>query len=165
MPKYTYNEELKVYTEDTPPPASVFKPVGYNNLEVVKQMMEGDDTEKRAGFVPTLKLPTKKEQERMLSRRSVVEAAEPDLQEERNCEAEKERLLAISNKHYRKFYNDELENDKELFSDPVFTRVEVMRGQSRGLKKSWFSIFAAQQMDESGESTDKKRVGFFKGRI
>ena len=49
--------------------------------------------------------------------------------------------------------------------DPVFTKVEIFRGQSRGLKKSWLNIFSSQQVDESGQITDKKKVGYFKGRI
>lgn len=39
-------------------------------------------------------------------------------------------------KHYRQFYNDELENNKEIFpqSSP-FNSFELKRGQSRGIKK------------------------------
>jgi hypothetical protein len=41
---------------------------------------------------------------------------------------DKLRMLKISNKHYRKFYEDELENNEELFSEKVFTTVDVVRG-------------------------------------
>ena len=40
-----------------------------------------------------------------------------------------------------------------------------MRGQSRGLQKSWFSFFSDDKVDESGEVTNEKTVGFFKGRV
>jgi BMFP domain-containing protein YqiC len=49
-PQYTLNDELKIYTEDSRPPETVFKAVGYNNLEIVKKMMQGDDAEKRSGM-------------------------------------------------------------------------------------------------------------------
>lgn len=50
-PRYHYNEKLKVYQEVKAPPASLYKTVGFNNLEVVKRMMDGDDAERRQGFV------------------------------------------------------------------------------------------------------------------
>jgi len=43
-------------------------------------------------------------------------------------------------------------------------RYEIKRGQSRGLKKSWFS-FGAEKVDESGQVSNEKVVGYFKGRI
>ena len=73
--------------------------------------------------------------------------------------------MQISNKHYRKYFEDELENNTELFSEKVFTSIDIFRGQSRGLSKSWFNIFSRDQEDESGEVTNKKKVGYFKGRI
>ena len=77
------------------------------------------------------------------------------------------RKTKLTNLHYRKFYEDELENDKSLFPDPdePFINIGVKRGQSRGLKKSWFSFFTADKVDESGEVTNEKVVGTFKGRI
>lgn len=39
-----------------------------------------------------------------------------------------------------------------------------MRGQSRGVQSSWFS-WGAETQDESGETTNEKEVGFFKGCI
>ena len=48
-PKYIFNEDLKTYIEDVIPPSSMYKAVGYNDLNRVKLMMEGDDAEKREG--------------------------------------------------------------------------------------------------------------------
>jgi len=60
--------------------------------------------------------------------------------------------MEVTNLHYRKFYEDELENDRALFPDPdePFIRVPIKRGQSRGLQKSWLSILSADDTDESG---------------
>jgi hypothetical protein len=49
-PQYEYNEELKIYTECSVPPETVYKAVGFNNLEVVRKMMDGDDADKRSGY-------------------------------------------------------------------------------------------------------------------
>jgi len=46
-----------------------------------------------------------------------------------------------------------------------FLRYDVVRGQSRGLNKGFFSFFSRPKTDESGEITNKKSVGFFKGRV
>ena len=48
-PQYVLNEELKIYVEENRPPETVFKAVGFNNLEVVKKMMDGNDLDKRSG--------------------------------------------------------------------------------------------------------------------
>lgn len=68
-------------------------------------------------------------------------------------------------RHYRRFYNQELENVKEIMpvSTP-FESFEIKRGQSRGASKSWFS-FGAQKQDESGEVSDEQVVGKFKGVV
>ena len=75
--------------------------------------------------------------------------------------------MSITNLHYRKYYEDELENDRTLFADPEepFVKIDIKRGQQRGLKKSWFSLFSADKTDESGEISDLKTVGSFKGRV
>ena len=75
-----------------------------------------------------------------------------------------DRRLDITNLHYRRFFDDELENNTELFPKPPFMRADIKRGQSRGLKKSWFS-FGADKTDESGQVSNEKVVGYFKGRI
>lgn len=78
---------------------------------------------------------------------------------------ENKKRISKTNLHYRKYFEDELENNQELFNEKVFTSVDIYRGQSRGLSKSWFNIFSRDQEDESGQVTDKKKVGYFKGRI
>ena len=69
-----------------------------------------------------------------------------------------------TNKHYRRFFEDELENDKELFPKPIFYNMDIMRGQSRGVEKSWFS-FGDSNQDESGQESTIRKVGTFKGTI
>ena len=46
-----------------------------------------------------------------------------------------------------------------------FCNIPIKRGQSRGLKKSWLSMFSADKTDESGQVSNEKEVGYFKGRI
>ena len=70
------------------------------------------------------------------------------------------------NKHYRRYYEDELENVKEIFSRFPFHTSDVIRGQSRGLSKGFFSWgFLAKKTDESGQVSNQKVVGKFKGRL
>ena len=54
-PMYEYDADLKVYTEKDIPPTSIYKAVGYNDLKRIKNMMEGNDEEKRATRAGTLK--------------------------------------------------------------------------------------------------------------
>ena len=62
-----------------------------------------------------------------------------------------DHIPSTSNRHYRKMYHDELENNKEIFNKSVFYNSDVMRGQSRGLKPGFFSsLFGEDSMDESG---------------
>ena len=69
------------------------------------------------------------------------------------------------NRHYRKFYMDELENNKEIFKKNMFYDAPIMRGQSRGLKKGFFdSIFGADG-DEDEAPSSLKEVGQFKGHV
>lgn len=67
-----------------------------------------------------------------------------------------------TNKHYRRFFEDELENDKEIFPKPIFTNIEIKRGQSRGAEKSWFG---GGQQDESGQESTIRVIGKFKGVV
>lgn len=47
---------------------------------------------------------------------------------------EENRKTNVTNLHYRKFYEDELENDESLFEkDEPFVKIPIRRGQSRGL--------------------------------
>lgn len=71
-------------------------------------------------------------------------------------------------KHYRRYYDDELENIKEIF--PVkspFHSIELKKGQSRGLPNGLFASMMrrAQRRDRSGANTNEKVVGFFKGIV
>ena len=75
-----------------------------------------------------------------------------------------QKVYDKTNKHYRRFYEDELENDVEIFAKNPFLSYPIMRGQSRGVEKSWFS-FGAQAEDESGEATTEREIGKFKGTI
>ena len=70
-------------------------------------------------------------------------------------------------KHYRQYYNDELENNKEIFPRPSpFNSYQIKRGQSRGVSKGGFmSMFKTQKRDESGEVSTEQCVGYFKGII
>lgn len=43
------------------------------------------------------------------------------------------------NKHFRRFYDDELENVKDIFPKKAFHTCDIVRGQSRGLSKGFFS--------------------------
>jgi hypothetical protein len=48
MPHYEFNSELKVYMETNTPSKALYKAVGYNDLNRIKLIMEGDDSEKRS---------------------------------------------------------------------------------------------------------------------
>ena len=70
-------------------------------------------------------------------------------------------------KHYRQFYNGELENNKEIFPQKSpFNTFEIKRGQSRGIKKGGlFSAFKVTHQDDSGELSTEQVAGFFKCTI
>ena len=48
LPKYVLNEALQIYVEAEKPPKSLYKAVGYNDMNRVKEIMEGNDAEKRS---------------------------------------------------------------------------------------------------------------------
>ena len=48
LPKYEKNEDLNVYMEIDQPPKSLYKAIGYNDLQRVQLIMEGNDSEKRS---------------------------------------------------------------------------------------------------------------------
>lgn len=75
-----------------------------------------------------------------------------------------EKVYDATNKHYRRYFEDELENDPTIFPKPVFYSNGITRGQSRGVEKSWFS-FGSGQQDESGQESTISQVGKFKGTI
>ena len=59
------------------------------------------------------------------------------------------QVVEMTDKHYRRFFDDELENNKDIFPKMPFINADIFRGQTRGLKKSWFS-FGGENEDESG---------------
>lgn len=48
LPQYELNNDLKVYEEINIPPSSLYKAVGYNDMQRVKIIVEGDDSDKRS---------------------------------------------------------------------------------------------------------------------
>ncbi len=57
-------------------------------------------------------------------------------------------------KHYRMYYEDELENISSVMPNKPFHEVDITRGQERGLKKR-----------DGMETSDSRSVGKFKGII
>jgi len=55
-------------------------------------------------------------------------------------------------RHYRRFYDDELENVKDLMGEPPFICYELKRGQTRGASKGWWP-FGGNKEDESGATS------------
>lgn len=180
LPKYVYQEELKFFEECDPPSKKLYKGIGFNDKDQIRIMMEGDDNEKRSQKDKLTELKALKElresqpaiRQQTTLRKSVKKRGkgESETSEDKFNRLQNEfekRMLKLTNRHYRKFYEDELENDETLFSEAnkPFINVDVKRGQSRGLSKSWFSLFSSDKIDESGEVTNEKVVGQFKGRI
>jgi len=77
------------------------------------------------------------------------------------------KVFDLTDKHYRRFYPDELENDKKLFPRMPFYKFKIKRGANRGNKSSgMLSMFGmGDKKDESGQVSTIKEVGFFKGTI
>jgi hypothetical protein len=71
----------------------------------------------------------------------------------------------VQNKHYRKYYLDELENNKQIFFRQPFITCEIKRGQSRGLHTSLWDVLLGLNTDESGFKSNEQVVGNFKGHI
>ena len=78
-------------------------------------------------------------------------------------DASEEETLKFQ-KHYRRIYNDELENDKEIFTRDTFLEYDVMRGQAPP-KKGLFSMFSKPPPTTAKLGMDLKKVGWFKGLI
>lgn len=71
-------------------------------------------------------------------------------------------------KHYRQFYENELEFIEEIFPNgpSPFNTEKIIRGQSRGISKGGLlGMFKSQKQDESGQVSTIQTVGFFKGII
>jgi hypothetical protein len=67
-------------------------------------------------------------------------------------------------KHYRQFYNDELENDKEIFPrESPFESYELHKGQSRGGASN--GLFSSATKDATGNASTIKVVGKFKAIV
>lgn len=73
----------------------------------------------------------------------------------------------VKRKHYRHFYQQELEDVDEIFQRKrPFNTIELKRGQTRGLERGgFFNLFRNQKLDASGQLSTEKIVGFFKGVI
>ena len=91
-----------------------------------------------------------------------AEAAAPTDEEVKTALEMMEQVYEKTNKHYRRFFEDELENDKDIFPKPIFYNIDIKRGQSRGVEKSWFG---GGDQDESGQESNIRVVGKFKGVI
>ena len=75
-------------------------------------------------------------------------------------------MLAKTNKHYRRYYNDELENNKAIFDKMPFETYDIMSGQTRGNQKGGLlSLFVKQTKTEDGQVSTLKKVGLFTGMI
>jgi len=68
-------------------------------------------------------------------------------------------------KHYRRYFPDELENVKDVMPKMPFRDFEIKRGQQRGLSKGFFSMFSKPKTDETGQVSNVKVVGKFKGIV
>lgn len=72
-------------------------------------------------------------------------------------------------RHYRRFYTTELENCKELMSNPSdFNQYSLTKGQVRGASSSLLKgLFSSSKKvdSESGEVSTSEKVGLFKGLI
>lgn len=69
-------------------------------------------------------------------------------------------------KHYRQIFNDELENDMDIFKKKSpFNSYEIKRGQTRGLDNQniLFKLVSAFKKDSNGQSTTEQKMGWFKG--
>ena len=101
------------------------------------------------------------EEKKVVQRKKTMEKDEEEEEEARRVA----QVTNITKKHYRTFFDDELENNKQIFKRMPFYSFDVMRGQSRGAKKGgWFS-FGADQVDESGQASTLTKCGYFKGSI
>lgn len=70
-------------------------------------------------------------------------------------------------KHYRRFFNDELENVKTVLAiASPFQTYEIKRGQTRGAKAGmWASLMNEVKEDESGQVSTEELMGKFKAVI
>ena len=172
-----------------PPKNELFKSVGYNDQDLIKEIMtlmnkippaaannskiQRTNNQLAKKLKKEIGVKFKKEAENMGVKIPSAVAA-PGIEEEAKepfGEDEIDKAVQImqdvydkTNKHYRRFFEDELENDPEIFPKPIFYTADIQRGQSRGVESSWFS-FGGGQQDESGQESTIRSVGKFKGTI
>jgi hypothetical protein len=64
-------------------------------------------------------------------------------------------------KHYRRYYNTELEKVKEIFPvETPFNSYKLKKGQARGTSGG---LFSSGKKDASGQASTEQCVGIFKG--
>jgi hypothetical protein len=68
----------------------------------------------------------------------------------------------MKQKHYRKYYEDELENVPTVMEKSPFNEYIIYTGQSRGLDES---IFFKDDYDDAGQVSNLHEVGKFKGIV
>ena len=132
------------------PPAAASNPkVAQKNAKLAKKIrVEAKQADKKEGMSTSVNQD--------------AEAAAPTEEEVKEAVDLMQQVYDKTNKHYRRFFEDELENDKEIFPKPIFTNIEIKRGQSRGVEKSWFG---GGNQDESGQESTIRVIGKFKGVI
>ena len=91
IPQYTRDPILGFTVEKDEPKASLYKAIGFNDQKTVKEMVKAE-TDLGNG---------------------------EESQKNKQVNIEKKQL-ELTKKHYRIFYEDELENNKELFPRMVF---------------------------------------------
>lgn len=79
------------------------------------------------------------------------------------------KRLATTKAHYRRYYNDELENIKSIFppDEEPFFHYDIMAGQTRGASSGGglFGFGSKAKETEDGAASTLKTVGTFKGII
>lgn len=73
-------------------------------------------------------------------------------------------------RHYRRFYEDALENSKDIMEKPtMFDSYDIKKGAARGnsggLLAGLGSLFKKKKVDTSGQEDTVQTVGKFKGVV
>ena len=138
--------------------------MGFNNQDLIKQIMkirEDGMTQEEIAAKDAKKKDEEEQKRAGTFKRKTTVMKDDDEEEEAKREAQ---IMDMSMKHYRSFFDDELENNKDIFKRMPFYSFDIWRGQSRGAKKSsWFGSSA--DVDESGEASTLTKAGYFKGSI
>jgi len=156
-PQYEWDPKFMVNREKNKPPPAIFYAVGWDRDEVIFKNPSGevvmpgaDDIADGANGVPA------------------SADAEKDKKSEDEKKAEEESgIKMVKVKHYRRIYNDELENCKDVL--PVqspFNQYDMKKGQTRGAKAGfWAALTNNVKTDASGEVSTEKVTGRFKALI